>query len=214
MAQRTGRHGVDVDDRAASSRHGNQQRCLQFQLERFMRGPALQCRNSSNCSVQVAILDVLLRLWRPWRLQPGVHCMLSVRRSITRFLLRPTCRVHFDALWEVRDMEARSQEKLMSVSNTMDSRDEVSHTVLIFDCPDTLTSRSTWPAQGVWDTKVDNIKPQWIALSSRWLQCDHQLRPTRTRSTSCRRSSTKKSRDCTFLTRYRAHRPFSGTGSL
>ena len=116
--------------------------------------------NGSNCSVQVAILLVLWRLWRPLRLQPGVHCILPVRRSITRFLLRPTCRVHFDASWEVRNMEARSQEKLISVSNTMDSRDEVSHTVLILDCSDTLTTRSTWPAQGIWDTKVDNIKPQ------------------------------------------------------
>ena len=77
-----------------------------------------------------------------------------------------------------------------------------------------LTSRSTCPAQEVWDTKVDNIKPQLVALFSLWLQCYHYLRPTRTRSTSCRRSLTKKSRDCTFLTRYRAHRPYSGIGSL
>ena len=31
-------------------------------------------------------------------------------------------------------MEARSQGKLINVCNTMGSRDEVSHTVLIFDC--------------------------------------------------------------------------------
>ena len=135
---------VDVDDRAAFSLHESRQMCLQFQLERFMRRPALQCRERLFCSVQVEFLFVLLRLWRPLRLQPGVHCMLPVRRSITRFLLRPNCRVHFDALWEIRDMEARSQEKLMSVSNTMDSRDEVSHTV-----QDTLTTRSTWPAHGL-----------------------------------------------------------------
>ena len=60
--------------------------------------------------------------------------MLPLRRSIIRFLLRPTCRVHVDALWEARNMEARSQEKLMNVCNTMGSRDEVSHTVLLFDC--------------------------------------------------------------------------------
>ena len=69
--------------------------------------------NGSNCSVQVAILHVLLRLWRPLRLQPGVHCMLPVRKSIMRFLLRPTCRVHVDALWEVRTTagEAHAREQ-------------------------------------------------------------------------------------------------------
>ena len=109
--------------------------------------------NGSFCTVQVEFLFVLLRLWRPLRVQPGVHCILPVRRSIMCFLLRHSCRVHVDALWEARNVEARSQGKLMKVCNTMGSRDEVSHTVLILDCPDALTTRSTWPAQEVWDRK-------------------------------------------------------------
>ena len=75
--------------------------------------------NGSFCSVHVEFLFVFLRSRRPLRVQPGVHCILPVRRSIICFLLRPTCRVHVDALWEARNMEARSQEKLMNVCNTI-----------------------------------------------------------------------------------------------
>ena len=32
--------------------------------------------------------------------------------------------------------------------------------VCLLETPDTLTTRSTWPAQKVWDTKVHNFKPQ------------------------------------------------------
>ena len=35
--------------------------------------------------VQIDFLCVLLRLWCPWRLQPGHHCLWPVRESITGF---------------------------------------------------------------------------------------------------------------------------------
>ena len=41
--------------------------------------------------------------------------------------------MHVDALWEARDIQARTPEKLMNVSNTMDFRDDVSHTALFND---------------------------------------------------------------------------------
>ena len=59
-----------------------------------------------------------------------VHCLLPVRRSIIPFLLWPACRVHVDALWEARNMEARSPTKLTNVRNTLDFLDDVSHTAL------------------------------------------------------------------------------------
>ena len=57
----------------------SRQRCLQCQLRCFMRKPVCKSPSYMFCC------DL--------RLQTGVHCILPVRRSIIRFLLRPTCRV-------------------------------------------------------------------------------------------------------------------------
>ena len=52
--------------------------------------------NGSFCSVQVEFLFVLLRLGRPLRVQPGVHCILPVRRSIICFAEEAHERVQHD----------------------------------------------------------------------------------------------------------------------
>ena len=84
------------------------------------------------CSVQVEFLFVLLRLWRPLRLQLGVHCMCSCQCEEASYA--SCCGQPAVCMLTPCGRYVRSQEKLMNMSNTMDSRDEMSHTVLIFDC--------------------------------------------------------------------------------
>ena len=87
LAQRAGRHeSRHRCDRAASSPHEIRQRCLQFQLRRFMRRPTSEITSCS--AVQVEFLHVLLRFSCPLRLQPRVHCLWPAGRSILRFLLQ------------------------------------------------------------------------------------------------------------------------------
>ena len=54
--------------------------------------------------------------------------------------------------------------------------------------------------EGLEGMRVDNIKPQKIVSFSRWSRCDHPgFRPTKTMSTSGRRTPMRKFRNGTFL---------------
>ena len=69
--------------------------------------------------------------------------------------------------------------------------------------------------EGLEGMKVDNTKPQKSVSSNPWLRCGrHGFRTTMTMPTSCRKSSMRHWRNCTFLTRYRAHRLYTGTRSF
>ena len=59
--------------------------------EMLMRGPSRRVTSCSNCSAQFVFPRVLLRLWCPLRLQPGVHCMHHTLLLRCRHALRLQC---------------------------------------------------------------------------------------------------------------------------
>ena len=82
-------------------------------------------------------------------------------------------------------------------------------TLRSFETPDILT----WLAHRActaWKSSTSSLRITFSRL--RYSRCDRAcFSSTGTMSTSCRQSSMRRWRKCTFLTRYRAHRPYSGT---
>ena len=109
---------VDVDDRAASSLHENRQMCLQFQTA---QGTALLLSTSRVPVCFVATLTSLATA-------ATTYCQCEEASYASCFGQHAVCMLTPCGSY------VRSQEKLMNVSITINSRVEVSDTVLIFDC--------------------------------------------------------------------------------